>query len=434
MHHSAVRTSRWGALLILAVGVVSGSISQAPAQFLEPDVQVLYSLQAEAPGDFYGFMASAIGDLNGDGASEFIIGAWLNTAGGPFAGRAYVYSGRDGALLNVVGGSAHNRIGFSVAGVGDVNNDGVSDYAAGGPGRFAGPPPQNGRLVVLSGMDHTVIHDVAGTHQSLFGYDINAAGDVDGDSHADIVVGAPLVSQTAFANGRVFVISGLDGSTLWHHDGQDELSQLGTSVSGVGDLDGDGLPEQVVGALGDANGQQGGGGKAYVLSGLDGATLRTLKPASTSVCFGHFYAHASDDLDGDSVPDIYLADFCDTRLGELTGRAYVFSGADEEKLRIFNGEISGDSFGAGRPVHDLDGDGMAEYIISANLSDAGAVDGGKTCLFSGKTGKTLRTFTGTLDGRELGFDALPLGDVNQDGKTDFLLTGIDVAYVVAGDR
>src|SRR5262249_29846894 len=148
--------------------------------------------------------------------------------------------------------------------------------------------------------------------------------------------------------------------------------------------------------------------------------------------FGDFYVHASDDLDGDGVPDIYVADFQDTRLGDGTGRAYVFSGAGQEKIRIFNGEVAGDSFGAGRPVHDINGDGVPDYIISANLSDAGAVDGGKTYLFSGKTGKILRTFTGTEAGREVGFDALPLGDVNGDGRTDWLLTGIDVAYVVAG--
>jgi hypothetical protein len=203
----------------------------------------------------------------------------------------------------------------------------------------------------------------------------------------------------------------------------------------VGDLDGDGLPEQCVGAAGEPN-HPSGVGQAYVLSGRNGSYLRTLKPKNTAAAFGHFYVHASDDLNGDGVPDIYVADFLDTRLGPDTGRAYVFSGAGDDAgiLRIFNGEIAGDSFGAGRPVHDLDGDGVPEYIISANLSDAGAVDGGKTYLFSGKTGKTLRTFTGTEAGREVGFDVVPLGDVNGDGRTDFLLTGINVAYVVAGDR
>lgn len=432
MHRLVKRAARLTALLGLMAG---GGFCVAPpahAQFLEPDVHVLYSLQAEAPGDFYGFMAAGIGDLNGDGASEFIIGAFRNAGGGPFAGRAYVYSGRDGALLHVVSGTTNNRLGFSVAGVGDVNKDGFPDYAVGGPGRFGAPGPQNGRVVVVSGRDHSVLYDLAGANLSFFGYDINAAGDVNGDTYADIIVGAPLVSQTALFAGRVFAISGRDGSTLWFQDGKSENASLGTGVSGVGDLDGDGLWEQAVGAAGEVNGNRN-SGRAYVLSGRDGSYVRTLKPAASAFDFGDFYVHVSDDINGDSVPDIYVADFLDNRLGPGTGRAYVFSGASEEKLRVFNGEVSGDSFGAGRPVRDLDGDGVADYIISANLSDAGAADGGKTYLFSGKTGKLLRTMTGTVAGREAGFDALPLGDVNGDGRTDFLLTGIDVAYVVAGN-
>jgi hypothetical protein len=415
----------------LIAGGVFASGSPARAQFLEPDVTILYSVNAETPGDFFGFMASAIGDLNGDGASEFIIGAFRNPAGGPFAGRAYVYSGRDGALLHTVTGNANNRLGFSVAGVGDVNHDGVPDYAVGGPGRLVGPP-QNGRVLVLSGADHSVLYDLGATPLSFFGYDINAAGDVNGDSYADLIVGAPLVSQTAQSAGRVFAISGRDGSTLWFRDGDAEFASLGTGVSGVGDLDGDGLAEQAVGAAGAVNGQRN-SGRAYILNGRNGSVMRTLKPASTAFDFGDFYVHGSEDVDGDGIADIYVADFLDTRLGPDTGRAYVFSGASEEKLRIFNGETAGDSFGAGRPVHDLDGDGAADYIISANLSDAGATDGGKTYVISGKTGKTLRTMTGTVPDLEMGFDALPLGDVNGDGRTDFLLTGLGTAHVIAGN-
>src|SRR6185436_9773285 len=136
----------------------------------------------------------------------------------------------------------------------------------------------------------------------------------------------------------------------------------------------------------------------------------------------------------DHVPDIYIADYCDNRLGAGSGRGYVFSGASEEKLRTFNAESAGDGLGAGRPVHDLDGDGAADFIISAYTSSYGAADGGRVYLFSGKTGKVLRTITGTVADRELGFDTLPLGDVNGDGRIDFLLTGLDIAFVIAGDR
>jgi FG-GAP repeat len=427
------RAARVVVFLAMAAGVLLGTSGPARAQFLEPDVQVLYTLRAESPGDFFGFVGAAIGDLNGDGAPEFLIGSTRHATGGPFAGRAYVFSGRDGALLNTVTGNAFNRLGFSVAGVGDINEDGTPDYAVGGPGHPAGPLPQNGRVVVLSGKDHSVIYDLAGPPRSSFGYDIGAAGDVNGDSYPDIIVGAPTVSGSAPFSGRVYIISGRDGSTLWTQDGLSASASLGSGVSGVGDLDGDGLPEQAVGASGEVNGQRN-SGRAYVLSGRNGAYLRTLKPASTACDFGDFFVHASGDVDRDGVPDIFVSDYCDNRLGPGTGRAYVFSGSSEEKLRVFGGENAGDGFGPGRPVPDLDGDGAADFFIGAYTSSAGAPSGGKLYLYSGKAGKVLRTMTGTTAGNLLGFDGLPLGDVNADGRTDFLITGVDVAHVVAGDR
>jgi hypothetical protein len=420
-------------IVALAAGVALAATSHASAQFLEPDVHVLYTLHSDSPGDNYGFMASAIGDLNGDGAPDFIIGAPRNPQGGAFSGRAYVYSGRNGTLLHVVQGNTQDRMGFSVAGVGDVNKDGVPDYVVGAPGRFNQTPVKNGRVLVISGADHSVLYDLQGTANSFFGYDANAAGDVNGDSWPDIIVGAPLVSVAAPFAGRAFAISGRDGSILWSHDGDAQNASLGTGVSGVGDLDGDGLPEQTIGASGQPNGSHN-GGQAFVLNGRDGSVMRTLKPSSTACDFGDFYVAASPDINGDGVGDIYVADYCDSRLGPGSGRAYVFSGTSSDKLRVFSAENAGDGLGAGRPVKDLDGDGAADYIVSAYTSSAGAPDGGKTYLFSGKTGKILRTMTGTIAGGESGFDALPLGDVNGDGKTDFLLTGTDVAYVIAGDR
>jgi len=318
-----------------------------------------------------------------------------------------------------------------VAGVGDVNKDGVPDYAVGGPGTNGGPRPQIGRALVLSGADHSILYDLHGkAHLDFFGYDINAAGDANGDSYPDLIVGAPFTIGSALFTGRVYLISGRDGSTLWTQDGKQEQAQLGAGVSGVGDFDGDGLPEQAVGANGAGPQNK---GQAFVLSGSTGAYLRTLKPASTAFNFGNFFVHNAGDVDQDGIPDIYVADVADTRLGPNTGRAYVFSGASEEKIRIFNGEAAGDGFGIGRGIGDIDGDGAADMVLAAFTSSAGAQQGGKVYLFSGKTGKVLRTMTGTTAGSLLGFDALPLGDVNGDGKIDFLITGADVAYVVAGN-
>src|SRR5262245_38547272 len=93
------RRAYWLAAII--AGTVAIPVT-AVAQFVEPDVHLLYSLTSDQPGDGFGFVAEAIGDLNGDGASEIAIGAPRNSAGGQLAGKVFVYSGRDGTLLNTV--------------------------------------------------------------------------------------------------------------------------------------------------------------------------------------------------------------------------------------------------------------------------------------------------------------------------------------------
>jgi hypothetical protein len=117
----------------MALAMAAGA-GPAMAQFVEPDVSVLYTLTSDQPNDGFGFVAEAIGDINGDGASEIIVGALRNSQGGPLAGKVFVYSGRDGALLHAVTGAPFNRLGHAVGGVGDVDADGVPDYAVGGPG------------------------------------------------------------------------------------------------------------------------------------------------------------------------------------------------------------------------------------------------------------------------------------------------------------
>src|SRR5688572_22831319 len=125
MHHA--RTG-WMLSGLAAAAMAAAGSTPARAQFAEPDVSVLYTLTSDQAGDGFGFVADSIGDLNGDGAPEIVIGALTNSSGGPLSGKAFVYSGRDGALLNTVIGSPFNRLGHGVAGVGDVNADGVPDY------------------------------------------------------------------------------------------------------------------------------------------------------------------------------------------------------------------------------------------------------------------------------------------------------------------
>lgn len=419
------------AMLAAAAFSIMGAMhaSAAPPLFLEPDVVVLYTLTADAPGGSFGFVAETLGDLDGDGIPEFIIGAPQDPAGAPFGGRAFVYSGSDGTRIHTIAGGFLEFLGTAVAGLGDVDGDGVPDYAVGAPGL----PPQfgawPGRVLVFSGADHALIHETVSTPGSRYGQDIHSAGDVTGDGRSDLVVGAPFDDSGGVDAGRVHLLSGADGTEIWAANGLAAGDSFGGGVSGIGDLNNDGIPEQLVGAFNAGPTQ---GGEAAVLSGLDGSPLHMLTPLPTAGQFGQFFTHDVGDVDGDGTSDFYVGDFADTAKGATTGRAYVYSGATRELLWVFEGEHADVGFGIGRGSGDVNGDGHADLFLAAFRSDDGAANAGKAYLFSGRDGGAMRTFTGTVENDRLGFDAVPLGDVNDDGIGDYLLTGVDVAHVVAG--
>ncbi len=410
------------ACLVLSGSVVLALAGSARAQFVEQDVVVLASFTAENPGDSFGFVAEVIGDIDDDDVPDYVIGAPNYGPAGSLRGRAYVYSGSTGDLLHVHTGEVDDRLGWGVASAGDANDDGIPDYVVSGPGVFG--VGHMGRALVISGLDHTVLHDVNGDPDSFFGYDVNTAGDVDQDGYDDVIVGALLGGPGL--SGRVYVISGMDGSILWERDGSAAGVRFGSAVSAVGDLDGDGSPEQAVGAFADGNA---GTGLTHVLSGADGSIVFTLVPDTSAGTFGWFFAHAAGDVDRDRVPDIYVGDFGDSG---FSGRSYVFSGATGAVIWAFGAENAGDGLGMGRGAGDVDRDKCDDLLLGAYTSSDGAPSGGKVYLASGQDASVMRTFTGTEKGALLGFDVVALGDVDSDRYPDYLITGSDVAYVVAG--
>ena len=123
-----------------------------------------------------------------------------------------------------------------------------------------------GSARVLSGSDGSVLYnfdsDIAGDE---FGTSVSGAGDVNGDGTPDLIAGAPRVRINGSDIGRARVLLGIDGSVLYNFDGE----EFGGSVSGAGDVNGDGRADLIVGAARASNGA----GRARVLSGFDGSVL-----------------------------------------------------------------------------------------------------------------------------------------------------------------
>ena len=138
-----------------------------------------------------------------------------------------------------------DRLGSSVSNAGDVNGDGFADVIAGAYGADPGGLADAGSAYVYSGADGSLLYQWdGGAAVDLFGLSVSGAGDINGDGFADLIVGAFAADPGGLASaGSAYAYSGVDGSLLYQWDGGAGLDFFGTSVSDAGDVNGDGSAE-----------------------------------------------------------------------------------------------------------------------------------------------------------------------------------------------
>ena len=165
-----------------------------------------FAIEGDATAVNYGrFFLSIPGDLDGDGALDVYSCDFENTARGPATGRAYVHSGRDGSLIYEWTGAASGEgFGIGNALAGDQNGDGVPDLAI-GAWLNSQAAPQAGKLYVFSGKDGALLRRITGAHAGAqLGFDATGLADLDGDGRAELLVtAAGYAGQT----GATYVIS-----------------------------------------------------------------------------------------------------------------------------------------------------------------------------------------------------------------------------------
>lgn len=409
--------------LTLCAAVLSVA-PHAAAQCLE-GCTAIHTITGESPGDQFGWEARVLGDVNGDGVAEFLVSAPTNDGGGFDAGRVYVYSGASGAELYRVSGSvANTQFGSSMNPVGDINQDGVPDFIVGTPGTL------RGRATVHSGVDGRQLVAFAGeSNGDVLGFRVAGGGDANLDGIPDLLIAAPRHDAAGSNSGRVYLISGADFTTLGTVDGEDAFDQFGNGLAFVGDIDGDGRDDFVVGAPDAGPASQ---GRAY-LCRFDGVSIirePAYLPGSPAFDFGLYFVGGRHDVDADGTPDIYVSDFS-------VNRAYVISGATGSVIWTLRGNNNG-GFGIGELMPDIDNDGHADLILAAYVSNNGALQAGKVFIYSGRTGGVLQTLTHNIANAGFGFDAAGIGDLNHDGRTDYLISAASdpnqpgTVYVIAG--
>jgi hypothetical protein len=245
------------------------------------------------------------------------------------------------ANLTLQGNQVGAGMGWSVAGAGDINNDGFDDVIVGAPNYTSGQPREGaafvyyGSLLGINPTTYTMLQSDVDSAQ--FGYTVAAAGHVNYDDYGDVVIGSPYtrISPMAGFAGRFYVFNGASTGITTSPDaiidGSASHAFLGEILSSAGDVNGDTYDDIVAGEWGAQN-QHGGYGKVWIYYGgpfgIQYTVPTLLQGNIPSGIFGRSAAGAGD-VNGDG--------FADVLLGSIGGPAVTFKGS----VNIYYGNPNG---------------------------------------------------------------------------------------------
>lgn len=319
-------------------------------------------------------------DVNGDDIADIAIGAAFADLGSTEdAGIVYAWSGASGALLLEWEGTADGALfGHSVVLVPDLDGDGLADIVASEPNRAEG-----GRIVARSPASGRLLWSA--TSGGNLGWGLALAGDQDGDGVDDLFASEPSAER-----GRVVLLDGHDGEVLRTYDGPS--SSFGLYVTAVADHDDDRLGDVFVGAPFHES-----SGAAFLISSRTGATLRTFLGEETDARFGDTLTGVAD-VDGDGVDDLAVGAPYTSAAGQV-GQVYVFSSRTGALLHHIIDSNPGANYGrmVGR-VHDVDLDGADDIAIGAPWKRVNGIE--RAGYFEVRSGRTLEVIASVAGSRE----------------------------------
>jgi hypothetical protein len=409
---------------------VSGNSDQGRAYvFSGTNGSLLLTLGSPNPQPYSRFgVPVALGDVNGDGNADIGVGAFQEDVGlNPNQGRAYVFSGTDGSLLLTLDSpnpQAWADFGLSVA-MGDVNGDGKADIGVGAPLEDVSGNSDQGRGYVFSGVDGSLLSTLDSPNPGAgarFAHSL-AVGEVDGDGKADIAVGAAEEEVSGkTGQGRAYVVSGIDGTLLFTLDTPTPQSDawFGRSVA-VGDVNGDGRADVVVGAHGaDVDGLEN-QGRAYAFSGASGALLFTMDTPNSQSYAEFGFSVAIGDVNADGKGESTIGALHEAVGGNSgQGRTYVFMMPPDSDGDGIADAIDNCPTAYNPDQTDTDGDGIGDVCDPDDDNDT-APDDTDNC--------PLVTNSDQAD-----LDGDGIGDACDDGDGDGVIDIVDNCPLVPNPR
>lgn len=443
------------------------------------DAFLLSRTTGDSKGDTAGYSVAMVGDVNGDGYDDLLVGAPKNgvilpgkTKVSASVGSAYLVSGATPGgvqtVLHVFNGAAKgDEFGSTVAAIGDINSDGTPDFAIAAPKADQVDPvtgkvlvKDRGAVTVYSGADYSVLFTLNG----------EAAGDgfgsaVTGVNGGNILVGAwkadgidSLTLKPAKDAGAAYLYA---GQTLLHKfTGEAAGDYFGYSLAAGSDLDHDAVPEVAIGAykhnpLGSITGKPlADAGSVYVYSSAAPYTLvKRLDGAAKGDNFGFALAAINNGLD--AFADLLVgspgADVVTDKKRVDAGQVSLFSdmtGAPAYTIHAVSPQ-AGARFGSALAwAGNVNGAGAEEFVVGAPKTDVITLagmklkDAGQISAHSADTGAVVFTYDGRYKSGQAGFAVAGGGDQNNDGYADVMLgspfaawdgkTRAGVAEVISG--
>ncbi|MEQ8280431.1 MAG: integrin alpha [Deltaproteobacteria bacterium] len=434
----------------------------------------------------------AIGDIDIDGKDDLAIsnfaydngnsdqhGAIRVFRGRDFAGPIDTLTSYTPADFEYLNPQSFDWFGFAPA-IGDVTGDGVADLVTGNPiDEAEGGPGASGTIAIFvgreAGLPDPAVEPIrigTETSQDRIGLGVAIVRDVDGDRRNDIVTFSAYGGTEGVEVGAPWVVTTGDTPTATplDHPGEASGGYFGSDAAIVGDVNGDGFEDLVVGAEQHPGmGRVAGGAFLYTGSAAGFANSPALELTGfTTHSAGDYFGRAvapAGDFDDDGVQDFaviarfedrpasfntnnYVAEASCAGSQNNPGAVYVFRGSanglpSSEPAFIYYGPVAGDGLNALDGGFDFNGDGFDDLVVGNYDDDENGGNAGMVAVVAGRARDTMGRITvicdpyvrslGRLSNDQLGLSVAAIGDVNQDGCDD-LAAGAPFADPMANNE